>query len=558
MASNQDLTNIMELSLPSSNESTRPGTPTETNCERLISIKNDIEKFSIVVENTKAGLKTLLFAGIPESDPTILDHNRRLEEYQRLRQLAEGEFTSQPYCNTPGCTIHHTPSCSPIKPSQSLNKTSAIKRKDNEGGYTSPSSRQIAKTRRTTSINDNNFKIDLRNKFNNLRIEQVAGTSLSETANTQEKDTPNTTSNTNTVTNTKANSKLLPPPVFLEITTEYRSQMKVLNAKYPKLRSKMTGEYLKLYTDTDDEYYEIQAFLESIKYKFFSITPKKDRPIKVVIKGLPRDTDTKDIHSDLIDAGFTVLKVTQLIGKITKEKIPVFLVSLPRNITNAKIFELKKLSYLSVNVEGYESNGVTQCYSCNKFNHTADNCRLTLRCLKCGENHQTRECQIQRTENAFCINCQKFGHMANYAKCPLYPKQKKVTTSSSKNNYTSIVNSLVRPNFSYAQATNNNTSNQQQQMAPPVKEPPATKTQTQANRVPTPPQQVNANQNSNAALITQTLQGIIQALTTLTAQISNMNFNNNTPQPNKSRKSKNLKKRELCALIEAIYDDDDE
>ncbi|GFX19975.1 nucleic-acid-binding protein from transposon X-element [Trichonephila clavipes] len=260
--------------------------------------------------------------------------------------------------------------------------------------------------------------------------------------------------------------------------------MKVLNSKYPKLRSKMTGEYLKLYTDTDDEYYELQAFLENIKYKFFSITPKKDRPIKVVIKGLPRDTDTKDIHADLIDAGFTILKVTQLIGKITKEKIPVFLVSLPRNIPNAKIFDLKKLSYLSINVEGYENNGVTQCYSCNKFNHTADNCRLTPRCLKCGENHQTKECLIQRVEQAFCINCQKFGHMANYAKCPLYPKQKKVTPSNTKNNYTSIVNSLVRPNFSYAQATNNNTSNSQQQMAPPVKAPPATNTQTQANRVP--------------------------------------------------------------------------
>ncbi|GFT72295.1 nucleic-acid-binding protein from transposon X-element [Trichonephila clavipes] len=487
MASNQDLTNIMELSLPSSNESTRPGTPTETNCEQLISIKNDIEKFSIVVENTKAGLKTLLFAGIPENDPTILDHNRRLEEYQRLRQLAVSEFSSHPYCDTPGCTIHHTPSCSPIKSSLSLSKTSSIKRKENEDGYTSPSSRQTAKNRRTTSSNDNNFKIDLRNKFNNLTIEQVAGPSLTETVNTQAKDTPNTITNPNTDTTTKANSKLLPPPVFLEITTEYRSQMKVLNAKYPKLRSKMTGEYLKLYTDTDDEYYELQAFLESIKYKFFSITPKKDRPIKVVIKGLPRDTDTKDIHSDLIDAGFTVLKVTQLIGKITKEKIPVFLVSLPRNIPNAKIFDLKKLSYLSVNVEGYENNGVTQCYSCNKFNHTADNCRLTPRCLKCGENHQTRDCQIQRIEHAFCINCQKFGHMANYAKCPLYPKQKKVTPSNTKNNYTSIVNSLVRPNISYAQATNNNTSNPQQQMAPPVKAPPATKTQTQANRVPSPP-----------------------------------------------------------------------
>ncbi|GFW87507.1 hypothetical protein TNCV_1301521 [Trichonephila clavipes] len=169
MATNQDLTNVMELSLPSSNESTRPGTPTESNCERLIAIKNDIEKFSIVVENTKSGLKTLLFAGIPENDPTILDHNRRIEEYQRLQQLAVSEFTSQPYCNTPGCIIHHTPSCSPVKYSQSINKTSSIKRKENEDGYTFPSSRQTAKNHRTTPANENNFKIDLRNKFAALR-----------------------------------------------------------------------------------------------------------------------------------------------------------------------------------------------------------------------------------------------------------------------------------------------------------------------------------------------------------------------------------------------------
>ncbi|GFS85354.1 nucleic-acid-binding protein from transposon X-element [Trichonephila clavipes] len=246
----------------------------------------------------------------------------------------------------------------------------------------------------------------------------------------------------------------------------------------------MTREYFKLYTDTDEQYYELQQFLENINFKFFSITPKKERPIKDVIEGLPRDTDTTDIHNDLIDSGFTVLKVTQLIGKITKQKLPVFLISLPRNIHNAKICDLKKFSYLSVNVEGYDNKGVTQCYSCNKFNRTADNCGLTPRCLKCGESQKTRECQIQRVEPAFCFNCQVFGHMANYAKCPLYPKQKKITPTNTKNDYTSVVNSLVRPNVSYAQATNNSTSNSnpQQQMVPPVKAIPATKTQTPANR----------------------------------------------------------------------------
>ncbi|GFW56125.1 putative RNA-directed DNA polymerase from transposon X-element [Trichonephila clavipes] len=473
--------------------------------ERLISIQNDIEKFTIVVENTKAGLKTLLFAGIPEDDPTILDHNRRLEEYH--------EFTSHPFCNTPGCTIHHTPSCSPIKITQNT-KSTTTKRKENEDGYISPSSRQIAKNRRTLPVTENNFKIDLKNKFDQLRLEQT-GPALTGTDPDSSKNTSNNTPKTNSDATNNGNKKFLPPPIFLEISNEYREQMKTLNKKFPALRSKMTGEYLKLYTDTDEQYDNLQAFLESTNFRFFSITPKKDRPIKVVIKGLPRDTDTSDIHNDLIE---------------------------------------------EVNVEGYDNKGVTQCYSCQKFNHTSDNCRLTPRCLKCGENHQTRECGIHKVEQAFCINCQKFGHMANYAGCPLYPKPKKSTNTPNNNNYTAVVNSLVRPNISYAQATNNSStnSNPQQQMAPPTKAAPVNKSQTQASRESTAPQIINSNQNTNAALITQTLQGIIQALSTLTTQISNMNFTNNTPQTNKPKKSKNLKKRELCALIEAIYDDDDE
>ncbi|GFW26971.1 hypothetical protein TNCV_1378091 [Trichonephila clavipes] len=108
--------------------------------------------------------------------------------------------------------------------------------------------------------------------------------------------------------------------------------MKVLNDILPALRSKMTGEYFKLYTETDEQHHELNQVLEELKYEFFSIKPKKDRPIKVVIKGLPRDTDPATIHIDLIKLGFTVIKVTQLFGRITKQKLPVFQVSLPRNM----------------------------------------------------------------------------------------------------------------------------------------------------------------------------------------------------------------------------------
>ncbi|GFY75761.1 hypothetical protein TNIN_136521 [Trichonephila inaurata madagascariensis] len=146
----------------------------------------------------------------------------------------------------------------------------------------------------------------------------------------------------------------------------------------------------------------------------------------------------------------------------------------------------------------------------------------------------------------------------------MYPKPRKGTPTNTKNNYSSVVNSIVRPNVSYPQAANNNApsntsnSNNRQQMAPLGRGNPAIKTPTQASRaIAPPPQQVNTNSNPNLAIINQTLQGIIQALSTLAQQINTLHFSENTPHTNNNKKSKQAKKRELHALVEAIIDDDD-
>ncbi|GFS79064.1 uncharacterized protein TNCV_1194381 [Trichonephila clavipes] len=82
---------------------------------------------------------------------------------------------------------------------------------------------------------------------------------------------------------------------------------------------------------------------------------------------------------------------------------------------------------MNVTVDGYDGKGITQCYSCNRFHHTAENCHITPRCLKCGDAHQTRDCEIERVEKPFCINCETYGHMANYSGCPKFPKPRKGT-----------------------------------------------------------------------------------------------------------------------------------
>ncbi|GFW56120.1 uncharacterized protein TNCV_3852881 [Trichonephila clavipes] len=59
---------------------------------------------------------------------------------------------------------------------------------------------------------------------------------------------------------------------------------------------------------------------------------------------------------------------------------------------------VKQNGYLSITVEGFESRGVIQCFQCNQFNHTAEHCNLTPKCLKCGDKHQTRDCQIKKLD----------------------------------------------------------------------------------------------------------------------------------------------------------------
>ncbi|GFY57091.1 hypothetical protein TNIN_70781 [Trichonephila inaurata madagascariensis] len=189
MATNSEMINVMELSLPSSTNSSRPETPTITNCERQRAINKDIEKFGIVIESIKSSLRGLQIAGIDDvNDPTFLDQTRRLDDYQRLQQLAVSEFTSQPYCNTPGCITHSTPTNSPTKINvkrQDLTKNTTTKRKDKEEDFTSPSNRQTRKTRRTISQEENNFKIDLQNKFDNLKLDTIAGSASTDTHNSQ-------------------------------------------------------------------------------------------------------------------------------------------------------------------------------------------------------------------------------------------------------------------------------------------------------------------------------------------------------------------------------------
>ncbi|GFX64572.1 hypothetical protein TNCV_2688461 [Trichonephila clavipes] len=89
---------------------------------------------------------------------------------------------------------------------------------------------------------------------------------------------------------------------------------------------------------------------------------------------------------------------------------------------------------------------------------------MTPRCLKCGDNHITKNCPItDHLKTLHCINCNEDGHMATSRQCPNFPKikPKKGETLTSKNTINQT--RIVTPEISYANVCSNKT---QQQMAP--------------------------------------------------------------------------------------------
>ncbi|GFS81400.1 PRE_C2HC domain-containing protein [Trichonephila clavipes] len=140
------------------------------------------------------------------------------------------------------------------------------------------------------------------------------------------------------------------------------------------------------------------------------------------------------------------------------------MVQIKRSESAQDIYELNNLNYLTVEVVPFRRRpGASQCFNCNYFNHTSKNCRMTPRCLKCGESHRTQNCPTtDRLKTLHCINCNKDGYMATSRQCPKFPKLKlkKGETLPSK---TPINQRHVTPEISYANVCSNKT---EQQMAP--------------------------------------------------------------------------------------------
>ncbi|GFS68111.1 uncharacterized protein TNCV_1363181 [Trichonephila clavipes] len=326
---------------------------------------------------------------------------KNADTLKEIKKKLVSELRTIPPCLDPDCTDHtiiskeNEPTLDNSKPNDKKKPRKRKNKKQDSEGFAFPT-----KSARPTTPTLVPEPIPIQNNFENLSQEPEPMVD-----SIQENISP----------------IIKPPyPITLKTDKNYRDQLKKISENFPNISIKTAGDYIKLFPKTEEEKGNLANFLELDKnYQFYVTQPKSNKPLKVVLKDIPRVTLPEDIQIDLEALGYTIISCSQLISKRTKLELPFFLVTLPRNDKSTTIFDLTHLGYLQVRVEGYSINGVTQCYKCNNFFHTAANCFMKPRCLKCGKEHTTKECYINsRLENPYCINCLQYGHSACYTKCP--------------------------------------------------------------------------------------------------------------------------------------------
>ena len=119
----------------------------------------------------------------------------------------------------------------------------------------------------------------------------------------------------------------------------------------------------------------------------------------------------------------TFAKAERFISKRSGMPLSMFLVELKEAATAealiAKKLVCKKSGMIFKVQELRAPPSIRQCYYCQGFGHSAQNCRKQPVCLICGEGHSQKECTKMQPK---CGN-RKGPHVASYKGCPHYKSQ---------------------------------------------------------------------------------------------------------------------------------------
>lgn len=209
-------------------------------------------------------------------------------------------------------------------------------------------------------------------------------------------------------------------------------------------------------------------FLKEKKYDYNTYTPSEEKMVNVLIKGLDHIDDEEVIMDELQNKGYAPIKIQKYVtGYMRKNDIKsnLWLIVLQPNTDTQELFRIRAIDHAIVKFDFLRKPKVIQCRRCQRFDHSASNCNLPYRCVKCTERHEPGKCKCDSKNNKFkpkCVNCNG-NHTANDAKnCEIFKKaienraNKKAQQTKQTNTKSEMIKSSLKTSQSYADRVKTN------------------------------------------------------------------------------------------------------
>ena len=204
-----------------------------------------------------------------------------------------------------------------------------------------------------------------------------------------------------------------------------------------KCTIRMCSDGYKLMVPSLNHYKAVQVILQQRKVEYFSHDIEAEKPLKVVLRGLP-DMEIDTLLEELKANGLKPIQIHKMSrhNKTRKYRDQLYLINLEKNSTClADLQSIRALFHIIVAWERYKPvhRDVTQCSNCLLFGHGTKNCHMASRCIKCGQTHAPDACQLMETADPVCANCGA-DHKATSRTCPKRAEFIEIRKRASTNN----------------------------------------------------------------------------------------------------------------------------
>lgn len=216
-----------------------------------------------------------------------------------------------------------------------------------------------------------------------------------------------------------------PPPIIIPGVTNIGKMLKDLDEVGSFSYKATKGGNVRIMPKDSTTYRKIVAHLDNLHLAFSTYQPKEERPFRIVIKGLHFSTPTSYIIDAFDKLGHKVRDIKNAVSKTSKSPMSMFFINLEPAVNNKKSFDITRLCHAVVSVEEPRKfDDIVQCFRCQAFGHTKKYCRMQFMCVKCGQEHDTHDCNKPNDILPTCGNCGD-QHTASYRGCRIYMEAKK-------------------------------------------------------------------------------------------------------------------------------------